>query len=1181
MFDQEWAEGNPLLDEVDHPIFVQDDANRVIYWNRAAERIYGLSGINAVGKLLPEIITVERCSATREERDSALSSKGRWQGNAVHVPPSGERLRVEWRQLRLASAPGKTISLVKALDKTRDRELKSGPKENPLSHLSEDLHCMVTFNGTFKQLNPAWTRVLGWSEAEILAKSWTELIHPDDLDETIRTARKHIAQDKKYYTVDNRYIHQDGSWRYLSWNALLLHETQEIFAIARDLTDFHHAQQELQLSEIRSENLIKASPMGIHQYQLNADDQLVFMAANPASDTIFGYPAKQLIGKPIEEAFPKFAAGGVAGHYRRAAGDGEPWHTTNLLYNDEKITRVFNVWAFQTSPGCMAALFLDITPQTKVREALRGSEEMFSKAFHSCPALMTIADLEDGRFVDVNSAFERITGYSREDALGYSPIELNLLQNPSDMERVSPLMQEGGTIHNFEASYLNKHGETGQGSFSFETFKLGQNRLVMTVMTDITERVQAEGRQRDRLERIQLQQEAIFRLATQTAINDGDLIRALHTLTEAVAGALRVERVSFWLLVDQGATMRCLDLFINSEARHTTIEPLPLEMFPLYLAALKSGRALDAHDATADPRIQELAPYLKEHGITSMLDAAVRVSGTIRGVVCHEHIGPPRVWQPDEIAFAGAVADQITQAITAIEQWRIELALRDSEAKLRSIFRSAPVGICLVTGVKISWINDKMASFLGTTLEELSGKEIHQLYSPERSPDHLALTEQLEKQEAATLETQWVKQNGDLADVLLNATRLDPSDAHAGITLTVLDITERKRAEEDKATLESQLRQSQKMESIGRLAGGIAHDFNNLLTGILGYCDLIFNSMPPSEPIFSELKEIQRAGERAAALTNQLLAFSRKQIIDPKVLEPNVIIAQSTKMMERIIGEDIELAFHPADDLFRIKADSSQLDQILINLAANSRDAMPQGGQLTIETRNVTLDEAFCGLRAEITPGRYILLAFTDTGCGMSESVQKHIFEPFFSTKPKDQGTGLGMAMVYGIVKQNNGYIGVYSEENIGTTIKIYFPMVTERAPRVSEEPTALLPGGQEHILLVEDEEIVRNLAKTVLQGRGYVVLEAQNGLEALQLSQDYQKKIDLLLTDVVLPKMNGKELYSEIKKARPEINVLFVSGYTENVIAHHGILEEGMNFMQKPFTIAALTKRVREILDN
>jgi CheY-like chemotaxis protein len=371
------------------------------------------------------------------------------------------------------------------------------------------------------------------------------------------------------------------------------------------------------------------------------------------------------------------------------------------------------------------------------------------------------------------------------------------------------------------------------------------------------------------------------------------------------------------------------------------------------------------------------------------------------------------------------------------------------------------------------------------------------------------------------------------------------------------------------------------MEALGRLTGGVAHDFNNLLTVILGHASLIRNDLDQSHPLWQDVEQIQKAAERAATLTRQLLAFSRQQVLQPRVLNLNEIVTNIERMLRRLIGEDIDLVTTLDLQLGQVKADFSQLEQVIANLVVNARDAMPEGGKLTIETANVELDETYTQQHLGVEPGPYVMLAVSDTGIGMNVATQARLFEPFFTTKERGQGTGLGLATVYGIVKQSGGDIWVYSELGRGTTFKIYLPRLDQTASAV--EPEAGLPdmpAGTETVLLVEDEEAVRALARQVLEMNGYTVLAAGHGGEALLLGEQRQEQIHLLVTDVIMPHMSGQELAERLTVLHPEMKILYMSGYTDQAIARHGVLEPGLFFLQKPFSPNALVQKAREVLD-
>ena len=397
------------------------------------------------------------------------------------------------------------------------------------------------------------------------------------------------------------------------------------------------------------------------------------------------------------------------------------------------------------------------------------------------------------------------------------------------------------------------------------------------------------------------------------------------------------------------------------------------------------------------------------------------------------------------------------------------------------------------------------------------------------------------------------------------------------------DITPRRQAEDERIRLESQLRQAQKMEAVGQLAGGVAHDFNNLLTAIRGYSEFALNRLgDETSSIRKDIEEIAKSADRASSLTRQLLAFSRKQLLQPRILQLNDVVGEVDKMLRRLIGEDIEVVTVFGRALGRVKADPGQIEQVLVNLVVNARDAMPDGGKLTIETKNVDIDEEYAAAHEGLSPGRYVMLAVHDTGHGIDAETKSRLFEPFFTTKEQGKGTGLGLATVYGIVKQSGGYVVVESEPGNGAAFKVFLHRLeagtdeVEHVVHIAEER----PRGSETVLLVEDEEVVRNLVREILEGNGYTVLEARNGAEALELGRGFTSPIHLLVTDVVMPKMSGRELAERLVTIHRETRVLYMSGYTDGAIGQHGVLDPHTELLQKPFTFDALAQKVRKVID-
>jgi PAS domain S-box-containing protein len=523
------------------------------------------------------------------------------------------------------------------------------------------------------------------------------------------------------------------------------------------------------------------------------------------------------------------------------------------------------------------------------------------------------------------------------------------------------------------------------------------------------------------------------------------------------------------------------------------------------------------------------------------------------------------------------------------ERRRAELELRNQREYFGHIISAAPTIIVGITPEgTTSFVNNAILQVAGYGPPELIGKNWWGVLYP---GDEYRQVEQLfkdfERGRVVNYEMTLTAKSGEKRCVSWNSVNLfDDQDKLVEIIGIGTDITGRKLAEEalrkQERVQEDRTQQMQRLESVGLLAGGIAHDFNNLLTVITGYCDLTLARLGKLDPLARNLEQMRKAAERATALTGQLLAFSRKQVLQPKVLNLNSIIMELEKMLGRLIGEDMELQALPGADLGHVKADPGQIEQVIVNLLVNARDAMPDGGTITIETANVYLDEVYARQHIAVHAGWYVLLAVTDTGQGMDVGTQKRIFEPFYTTKEQGKGTGLGLSTVYGIVKQSGGSIWVYSEVGVGTTFKIYLPLVDEQ---VSESQAAIaLPEratGAETILLVEDEEMVRNLARESLSLHGYKVLEAANAGEALLICQQHAGPIHLLLTDVVMPRMSGKELAEQVLRLRPGMPVLYMSGYPDQTIVRHGILDEDIAFIGKPFTPDALALKTAKVLQH
>jgi two-component system cell cycle sensor histidine kinase/response regulator CckA len=593
-------------------------------------------------------------------------------------------------------------------------------------------------------------------------------------------------------------------------------------------------------------------------------------------------------------------------------------------------------------------------------------------------------------------------------------------------------------------------------------------------------------------------------------------------------------------------------------------------------------------DGNRHEQVKDLLHELAGTGVAFGFPAISRICRDLE--LCCQDILPGNPIDPEQQERFKKLLADLKAAVAAPVAWesdidnhsQVEEALKRAsdfnEAILNAMFDA--MAIIDVHDFSIQRVNQVFLDYLGMEEQEVLGRPCyevtHKRTSPCREPhDPCPLFTTLETGHTHVFEHVHYKKDGSPTYHEVGTAPIrDANGAIVQVLHVARDISERKK-------LEEQLLQAQKMEAIGRLSGGVAHDFNNLLTAIIGYSELALGELPGDAPLREHFDIIYSAGSKAAALTRQLLAFSRKQLLEVKVVNLNTIVENSAKLLRSMIGEDLELIIHTRSSLDNMMADAAQIEQILMNLVVNAKDAMPQGGTLTIETAVQELDESYAAVHAGIVPGRYVQLTVSDTGCGMTPEVQEQIFEPFFTTKASGEGTGLGLSTVYGIVKQHKGNIYVYSEPGKGTIFKVYLPTVRNTVlEAVSPPERPPLPKGTESILVVDDDSGIRHLVAATLRPLGYSVLEAGSGEEALQIAAAETGTIDLLLTDVVMPGINGRALAERLAPSRPEMRMVYMSGYTDNVIADKGILLPGIHFINKPLVPTALARRLRAILD-
>jgi PAS domain S-box-containing protein len=920
----------------------------------------------------------------------------------------------------------------------------------------------------------------------------------------------------------------------------------------------------LEESERRFRALVENSSDGVALVELDG----TALYTGPSTRRILGYEPADLIGHNLFEILHPDDMEEAKSMFIRMLE--EPGRITSGLF---RIRHSDGSWRWvehisknliaESSVQAVVINFRDITERRQAEEA----QARLAAILEATSDLVGMADM-DGHVKYLNRAGRKMVGISEEEDISSTVISDYHPQWASQIvlnDGIPAATREG--IWSGENAILSRDGREIPVSQVLLAHKspVGATQFLSTIIRDITERKRAE--------------EHVLDIARGVSATTGETF--FRSLVEHIARLLEADIAFIGELVGERAD-RVRSIAVCNDGRIADNFEYDLVNSPCENVINDADKKICSFPSGVQQRfpgdVMLVLRGIEGYVGTPLFDSAGRALGIM--VLLYKKPVTNLKLAESMLQIFGV------RAAAELERMQAEESLRLSEKKYRDIFESAPIGIFQSTpdGRFIS-ANTTLARILGyASAEELMAVNITEDVYLNREQRAALIDEYDSMGRAYDLELLWKKK--DKTPVWIQLTAFAAKDEERKTLhyeCFVRDITERKKAEDALQRAEEQLRHSQKMEAVGRLAGGVAHDFNNLLTAIMGCSELLSLQLSAGDPLRPLADEIFRAGERAAALTAQLLAFSRKQMLQPKVLSLNSVVTDLEKMFRRLIGEDIELVTVLAPDLGPVKADPGQLEQVILNLIVNSRDAMPGGGKVIIETSNVDFNDMDLSAHPDARTGPYVMLAVSDTGAGMDSETRSRIFEPFFTTKQVGQGTGLGLSTVYGIIKQSDGDISVYSEPGAGTTFKVYLPRVkaeSEKRTGEKESKFAGMPRGTETVLVVEDDQTVRKLACRALRLSGYHVLEAANAGEALLICERHEGLIHLMLVDVIMPQMNGRDLALRLSPLRPEMKTLFMSGYTDNAVFHQSGLDSNVLFIQKPFTPNIISRKVRQVLD-
>ncbi|HEV2962281.1 MAG TPA: PAS domain S-box protein [Candidatus Angelobacter sp.] len=1077
----------------------------------------------------------------------------------------------EERWLDVMTAPmsyeGSAAVLAVAMDITSHKEVEENLviQKAYLERLIEsapEAIVIVSDQNVILRANSEFERLFGYGRDEVLGKLLDPLIVPPHKmqESQVLTEFSLRGESASLETVRQT---RDGSLVDVSFLVTPINIGNgqiACYCIYRDITERKRDQEALQHSEEHFRSLVESSSDGI--VILSPEGAIRYQ--NPSVERLMGYSGDDVIGTNAFTLIHPEDLQAARTAFEYTLKNSRLDQPVELrLHTKDGNWRSFEV-AGSTLKGTgnssgLVVSCRDLSERRKTERALLESEAKFRAVAEMAMTVIYILN-ESGKWIYLNPASEKVLEYSREELLGRSPA---IIIHPDHREaaatRAKARFRGWENSSRYELKIITKSGKLRWLDYCANVINFGGERAILGTAHDITE-----------LKRNELLQRALYRISEQAS--SAEHLDTLYQSIHEIIGEL-MEARNFYIALWDPASQRITFPYFRDERNVPPPEPMPRGK-GLTGYVLRSGQPLLATHEVVQRLVEagELERCREDSRI--WLGVPLRFGGSVIGVLALQSYDGHITYGEQEKYILTFVSQHVA---SALRRKRHEDALRESESRYRSLVHSAVHGMYYSSiEDRFEYVNQALVNMLGYDSEEevLRLKLSTDLYADPEERRHL-----VEKYRNCTEvrweEVAWKRKDGKIIQVrAAGRAKLNEKGETTGFEMIAEDLAERRM-------LEEQLRQSQKMEAVGRLAGGIAHDFNNLLTVIKGYSDLMLSELKVGkDPLRLEAEEVKKAADRAGALVQQLLAFSRRQVLAPKVIDLNALVANMDTLLRPLLREDIDLRTALQPKLGKIKADPGQMEQVIMNLAVNARDAMPRGGKLTIETVNVDLDPAYVREHSEMSLGQYVMLAVSDSGVGMDENTRLRVFEPFFTTKETGKGTGLGLSTVYGIVKQSGGYIWVYSEPGRGTTFKIYLPRVDAQPEALGRQESAFASyRGIETVLLLEDEDGVRALMRHMLRKQGYTVLEAKHGQEAIYLCEHHKGPIQLLVTDVILEQMSGREVAEQLSLMRPEMKTLYISGYTDDAIVHHGVLSHEMPFLQKPFTAEGLIKKVRQVI--